>query len=514
MQTRIENWTVTKPAVRSKKGVVASQSARAAAVGAAVLRDGGNAVDAAVATGFALAVYEPWMSGLGGGGYMLVYSAKEKAVHAVDFGVVSPKRLDPAAYPLASAGNDADLFGWPSVKEGKNLKGYLSIAVPGAVDGYGLALERFGSKPWGELLQPAIAAAKRGHAVDWWSLLRIANDAPALREFPAAAKTYLPNGLPPSLGEGAKPVLDMGNLADTIAHLAKAGRRDFYEGDIATKIAADMQEGGGFLAADDLAAYKAHIAKPTPHRRGEATIHLLPGLNAGPTFGDALSRLPADLGSDAEGFAAYAKALSGAYQRRLETMGHDGDAAGQGCTTHFSIMDGEGNMAIVTNTLLSAFGSKVVLPRTGVLMNNGINWFDPRPGRPNSLAGGKRPLSNMCPVLVTKGDQPWFGIGASGGRRIFPAVFQLTSMLVDRGMELEAAMHAPRINVDNPARIEADPRLSPEVLAALRAVGPVTELEATSFPIMYATPLAVLREGDVCVGGAHVNSPAAAVIEA
>ena len=415
MQSRIENWTITKPAVRSKKGVVASQSARAAAVGAEVLRDGGNAVDAAVATGFALSVYEPWMSGLGGGGYMMIYSAKEKTVHAIDFAMIAPKRLDPAAYPLATAGNDADLFGWPAVKDGKNLKGYLAVAVPGAVDGFGLALEKFGTRPWATLMQPAIAAAKLGHPVDWWSILRIANEAPTIREYEAAAKVYLPNGLPPAQGEGLPVTLDMGNLADTLAHLATAGRRDFYEGDIAAKIAADMKAGDGFLAADDLAAYKAHWTKPTAHERAGATIHLLPGLNAGPTFANALGRLPADLGkgvTDGAAFAAYAQALAGSYRHRLETMGHDGDMAGQGCTTHFSVMDGEGNIVVVTNTLLSVFGSKVVLPQTGILMNNGINWFDPRPGRPNSLAGGKRPLSNMCPVVVTRDGEPWFGMGA------------------------------------------------------------------------------------------------------
>ena len=515
MQPRIENWQITKPAIRSKGGIVASQSARAARLGAEVLADGGNAVDAAVTTAFALSVFEPWMSGLGGIGYMLIYSAKEKKVHAIDFAAISPGKLDPAAYPMASGGTDSDFFNWPAVKDGRNLKGPLSIAVPGAVDGLGLAHERFGSKPWAELLQPAIAAAKAGHPVDWWTTLRVAGEAVTIREFPATSAIYLPNGLPPAQGEGAPLRLDMGHLAETISRLAEAGRRDFYEGEIARSIAADMKEMGGFLDRDDLAAYKAHFATPTQHKRGQGTIHLLPGLNAGPTFADTLARLPADLGkgaSEADCFAAYARALTAAYQRRMESMGHDGDMAGQGCTTHFCVVDAEGNMVSLTNTLLSVFGSKVVLPKTGVLMNNGVNWFDPRPGRANSIAAGKRPLCNMSPALVTKDGEGWFAIGASGGRRIFPAVFQLSLFLAERGMDLDTAMHAPRINVDGPDRIEAHPDLDAAALAKLEEVAPVTLTEPTIVPTSYATPQVVLREGGVNYGAAHPHSPAAAAI--
>src|SRR5262249_18491090 len=162
------------------------------------------------------------------------------------------------------------------------------------------------------------------------------------------------------------------------------------------------------------------------------------GLTAGPTFRDALEHVGAQIGKTLDGsaFAAYAEALSAAYSKRLETMG-EGRASAE-CTTHLSVIDCDGNMVALTQTLLSLFGSKVVLPETGILMNNGVNWFDPRPGRPNSLGPAKRPLSNMLPLLGLENDRPWLAIGASGGRRILPAILQLVSFQADFGLSLEA----------------------------------------------------------------------------
>src|SRR5215210_6425692 len=165
-----QNWHVRKPVARSSGGIVATQNRVAGEAGAKILAGGGNAVDAAVATGFSLAAVEPWNSGLGGVGFMLVYLAKEQRVEVIDFGPLSPRGLDPAAYPL-TGGYTSDLFTWPTVKDDRNVHGPLSIAVPGHVDGLGLALEKFGTLKFTDVLQPAIALADKGIAVDWFLTL-------------------------------------------------------------------------------------------------------------------------------------------------------------------------------------------------------------------------------------------------------------------------------------------------------------------------------------------------------
>lgn len=516
MTRKIEHWTVTKPVVRGPNGVVAAQSARAAEVGAEMLRAGGNAVDAAVATAFALSVAEPWMSGLGGGGYMLVYVAAEQRVHAVDFAMVAPAKLDPAAFPLLPGSTDDDLFGWPSVEGERNVVGPLAVAVPGAVDGLGLALERFGTISWQTALEPAIALARRGHAVDWWTTLKVAGEARGLARFPAARAVYLPDGLPPVSLELGATHLDLGALPDTLERLAAAGRRDFYEGALAHDLVTDLRAEGGVLSAADLATYRARLTDPLVVARAGAEIHLLDGLNAGPTFADALSRLPAipagAPGPDA--YAAYGEALSSAYVARLARLGHGAEAAGQGTTTHISVIDRAGNMVACTNTLLSVFGAKVLLPATGVLMNNGVMWFDPRPGRPNSIAPGARPLSNICPVVITRAGAPAFALGASGGRRILPAVFQLASFLLDCGLDLDDAVHRPRLNIDGSREVEVDRRLPQAVFDAVAARVPAKHVEAVLAPNHFANPLIVGRDGAECLGAAQVPSPVAAAIAA
>ncbi len=159
--TSTETWTLTKPAVAGDNGLVASQHHTASEIGAQVLRSGGNAIDAAVAASLAIGTQEPWMSGLGGGGFMLVYLAAENKTYAVDFGMQSPKRLDPADYPLTGA-TGSDLFYWPEVLDDRNLRGYHAMAVPGYVAGIALALDTFGTRSWADSLAPAIELAKQG----------------------------------------------------------------------------------------------------------------------------------------------------------------------------------------------------------------------------------------------------------------------------------------------------------------------------------------------------------------
>lgn len=489
-----------KDAVVGRNGVVAAQNQAAADIGARVLAEGGNAVDAAVATAFALAVLEPWMSGLGGGGFMQVYDARNNKSHCIDFGMISPKRLDPATYPLAG-GTAGDLFGWPAVVEDRNIVGYHSIALPGQPDGMRLALELFGTRSWAESLAPAIAVAEVGLEVDWFLSLVVASAAKDLARFPASAAYFLPDGLPPPAEwVGAPAKLKNAALLATLKRLQAAGARDFYEGALAKSLVADLQAGGSTIAADDLAGYAAREVAPLLVQEGGYTLVLPPGLTAGPTLADAWARCRSGLEKGAKGpgansFVAYAEALDAAYEHRLATMG-DTENNG-GCTTNFAIVDKHGNMVTLTQTLLSLFGSRVMLPQSGVPMNNGIMWFDPRPNRPNSIGAGKRPLSNMVPSQVLKNGKPWLAVGASGGRRILPAVMQLISFAVDFGMDLETAFHQPRIDASVVGQPAYNPRLPADVIAAVKARFPkAAERRLDPFPLAFACPSAVMFNDD------------------
>ena len=271
--------------------------------------------------------------------------------------------------------------------------------------------------------------------VDWYATLKIASEAPALTRDAESARVFLSNGQPPAaVWGGSLPSLRLGELASTLERLAEAGPRDFYEGEVASALIADARALGVRLNEDDLRACRARLRPAdTVHYRG-ATVHAPTGLSAGPTLRHALALLAPRLEEiehpEPKAYLAYADVLCDAYRHRLERLGEGADS-GRGCTTHLGVVDGEGNMVALTQTLLSLFGSKVTFPRTGILMNNGIMWFDPRPGRPNSIAPGRRPLSNMCPVVAEREDGFRIAAGASGGRRILPAVFQLLSFMLD-----------------------------------------------------------------------------------
>jgi len=507
----------TKEAVRSANGVVAAQNQKAADIGASVLRAGGNAVDAAVATAFALGALEPWMSGIGGGGFMMVWDAKQSRGHVVDFGMVSAAALDPADYPL-SAGKGGDLFGWPAVLEDRNILGYPAIAVPGQPEGMRLALESFGTRSWQQSLGPAIELAQDGMEIDWFLGLIVASATQDLGRFPASRAVFLPGGFPPSADwSGAAPRLKNPALLATLQRLSAAGARDYYEGELAAKLVHDLAAGGSKIAAGDLAGYRARLTEPLRYTYGDRTLLLPPGLTAGPSLRDALGIVAKKLDGRALGpasFVAYAEALTEAYEKRLAGMG-DTENKG-GCTTNLCVIDRDGNMVALTQTLLSLFGSRAMLPETGVLMNNGIMWFDTRPGRPNSIGPAKRPLSNMLPVLALDGAAPWLAIGASGGRRIMPAVMQLLSFLIDYRMPLEDAFHQPRIDVSVPGQPAVDPLLDGAIRAAVTGRFPQTvERRRDPYPLAYACPSAVLIGTDGArIGMTEIAQPWAAMAAA
>ncbi len=515
MAPLMQNWRVTKPVAASRGGVVAAQNGVAAAVGAEVLAAGGSAVDAVVATAFALSVREPWNSGLGGIGFMVVNPPGGGRAEIVDFGPIAPAGLDPAAYKLTGE-TITELFTWPRVEGDRNMHGPLSFAIPSAVRGYALAVERFGRTPWRDLVAPAAALARSGLPVDWWVTLKTASAAEDLRRYDESRRVWLPAGLPPvSPANGEPASLGLGRLADTLARLGEEGPEDFYQGEIARAIAADVRDGGGALSSADLAGCRARLVPSLEIPYRDYSLHAARGLTAAPTLADVLDRLAGKRfaqAPDAVYFEALIDALQQAYHARLEGLG-DVKPAGESCTTHITAIDRDGGIAALTTTLLSSFGSRYVLPQTGILMNNGVMWFDPRPGRPNSLMPGKRALTNMCPVVGARDGRARFGIGASGGRRILAAVVQLASFIIDFAMTPEEAAHHPRIDVSGDGGIAIDRRLSEAIRERLSSRRGAALVEHTVWPSRFACPNLVLRgEDGLNYGVSDVMSPWSAAV--
>src|SRR5205823_2306525 len=230
----------------------------------------------------------------------------------------------------------------------------------------------------------------------------------------------------------------------------------------------DIQAAGGVLSAADLAECRARIVPSLEIRYRDYALQAARGLTAAPILAavlDGLSSKRFPQAPDAVYFETLIDALQQAYAARLEGLGDTRPQGGdESCTSHITAIDREGGIAALTTTLLSSFGSRYVLPQTGILMNNGIMWFDPRPGRPNSMAPGKRALTNMCPLVVARDGRPRFGIGASGGRRILAAVLQMASFIVDFGMTPEEAAHHPRVDVSGDSGVALDRRLPAAVL--------------------------------------------------
>jgi gamma-glutamyltranspeptidase/glutathione hydrolase len=487
-----QHWQVTKPAATGRRGMVASQSRDAAEAGIAVLEAGGNAADAAVAMAFALASQEPWNSGLGGIGFAQI-AAPGQPAETLDFGPVAPAGLDPSVFPTTGRMKQ-DLFAWPEVVGDRNIHGPLSFVIPSAVAGYAALHEKHGRLPIAEVLAPAVALAKRGLPQDWFTTLKVANAASTLKLYAESARIYLPGGLPPVAPyQGTPGFLSQGALAATLARLQSAGLRDFYEGEVAAQIVADVAAMGGVLSAADLAGCRARFLPAVSLPWRGRTLHLSNGLTATPTFKRVAALMEAaDWSGAAPGTAwhlAFAKAMQAAYAERLEGLGEAEPKGADSCTTHLTVCDQDGMMVAMTTTLLSSMGSRVVLPGSGVLMNNGVMWFDPRPGSPNAIAPGKRPLTNMSPVIVADADgTPRMALGASGGRRILASVFQMLALTAGFGMSPEEAAHFPRIDVSGPEGATADRRLPAETLAALADLGPLEVVEHAVLPVNFACP--------------------------
>ena len=496
-----DTQVVRKRVVATRGGVVAAQHKRAAQVGAEILAAGGDAIDAAVATSFALGVVEPWMSGIAAGGAMVIWRAAQEKAYVVDYGMRSPAGLNPADYPL-SGGRDPELFAWPRVQDDRNVQGATAVAVPGVVAGMELAHQRYGRLPWRRVVAPAERLAREGMLLDWYAGLLIASTAQPLSLDRDAAAMFLEDGKwPPLSGWTAttEKRLDQRRLADTLELIGRDGARALYRGDIGAAIVKDVRDKGGCLALEDLASYRATLGAPLDVRYRGAHIHAAPGMTGGPVLAACLEDLAR---VSRPRYADYARALARHWRERLQTAGDR-----ESCTTHFSVVDRAGNFCAVTQTLLSIFGSRVVSPSTGVLLNNGIMWFDPEAGKPNSLAPGKRCLANYCPVVGQAPSGARFALGAAGGRKIVGAVLQLISFLVDHGLALEEAFHRPRMDMSGGERVIADATLPAEELLALKSAFPVSTARRGVYPDAFARPCGVLRSGELNSGCTEAAQP-------
>lgn len=505
---------VRKVVRESAHGVVAAQHKIAARVGARVLADGADAIDAAVATSFAIGVVEPWMSGPMGGGMMNVWRAGADHAETIEFGMRSPAALHPRDYPIDRGRAASDLFPWPSVRDDRNIVGASAVAVPGTVAGMALAHETWGTRPWADLLAPAVALASEGMRIDWYASLLIASATRNLARDPDAAAMFLVDGQWPNIlgwTALADSRLDQSAAAATLVRLAEVGPDDFYRGDIAATLVADLRAKGGCLSAGDLDGYRARRTPSLAQAYRGGIVMAPPGLSAGPDLIHTLRQMedgftPTDA-PDAESYGALADALGDAYRRRLSEVGDTGeDPHRPACTTTFSVVDRQGNMVAVTQTLLSMFSAHVVSPGTGLLMNNGIMWFDPELGRPNSLAPRKACLMNVCPTLG-QGAGGRFAIGASGGRKILPAVVNLSSFLIDFGMDLETAFHQPRIDNSGTGPVVADESLPAEIVAALRTGRSVVTAPRTVHPYAFAVPAGIIRHENRNAGCTEIMTP-------
>lgn len=509
---------VTKHVVETDRGIVASQHRLAAQAGADVLAAGGDAVDAAVACSFVCGVLEPWMSGPAGGGGAMHWRADTGTAHALNFGMAAPAGLQIADFPLSGEGVSGDLFPWDRVVADRNVLGARAVAVPCAVAGLETAHKRWGRLPWSDLLQPAIDHARRGMQIDWFAALIISSAARDIARDPDAAAQFLVEGkFPRSFSWTAQndDRLDQSRMADSLDILARDGAAALHGGDLGAALAADVQTKGGYLSLDDLAAIQPRFETPLSVKYRDVLFEVIPGLTAGPTFAHAMAQLAEEECTTLDGARpAHARALLSAYKARLSSMGHDGEIPGAtGSTTHFSVVDRDGNMVAHTQTLLSLFGARVVSPSTGFLLNNGIMWFDPVQGRANSLQAGAPCLMNICPILGTiRGGR--VAMGAAGGRKIVSAVVQLAAFLADFDMDLGSAFATARIDVSGPDRVVADDTLPEPVLAALGAVAPTTSVHRWLLPYPFAIPSAVWASGDRQMGATEIMAPWADAVAA
>jgi gamma-glutamyltranspeptidase/glutathione hydrolase len=497
--------------VRANNGMVVSTDAYASRVGVEILALGGNAVDAAVAVSFALAVVNPEAGNIGGGGFMVLRLA-DGTTAALDYRERAPLGASRDMY-LDARGNLTD----------RSVKGHLAVGVPGTVAGLWEAHRRFGSLPWRDLVAPAISLAGGFQVRDRLSK-SLAAYASALEEYPATASIFLARGGPPQVGEH----LTQSDLARTLRRIREQGRDGFYLGATSDLIVAEMRRGGGIITHEDLASYQARWREPIRFTyRGYSLITMPPPSSGGATLAAMAKILEGyPLGSlgwhSPEHVHLLAEAWKRAYADRNALLGDPDFVAmpiqrmisaeygaerrasirmdratpseqvgpGQsapkddGNTTHFSVVDSKGNAVAVTTTINSLYGIHAVVPYAGFFLNNEMDDFAAKPGTANqfglvqgelnAIAPGKRMLSAMTPTIVVDPKGKLFCVtGSPGGATIITNVFQNISNIIDFGMTITQAMNAPRLHHQHlPDRIDYEhASLSAETIRALEAMG-------------------------------------------
>jgi len=520
---------VTKQTPLAAHGMVAAEHPRGAAVGAAILARGGNAVDAAVATALAMTVVEPFMSTVAGSGTMVVHLAKRGETLALNFNGVAPLAAHESIYPIVGGVSDG-LFSWPRTENAANEYGHRAVAVPGSLAGLALAVERYGTMNWRDVVAPAIKLAREGFEADWYLALNHAKFVQELSAFPATARTYLRDGQwihrPASMQAGDTQVYP--DLARSLELIAKDGPDALYKGALGQALVDDMAASGGLIRREDLAAYRVLVEPALLARYRDTDLAFSPGATGGPTALEMLNILaefpPARVGwQSVEGLHLRASVIARAFRDRFEYLGdpavvkvpwdtllsreHARQVAAEirrgkptsrraprpsdECTTHVGAIDRQRNMVALTNTAVSLWGSRVVVPGTGILLNNGMIWFDPEPGKPNSIAPGKRALVNMVPVLAFKRGEPYLTLGAPGGRRIVSAIPQVIATLVDARGSLQAAIEAPRLHTEG-GELFVDTRVGDKALEGLRRLGhTVVPREETYATLNFAKPVGI-----------------------
>ena len=533
---------ISRDLALSANHMVAAKHPWAVSAALDVLEQGGNAVDAAVTAAFAVSVLEPWMSGLGGGGFMTVQMASGERV-VVDYFARAPLAAGPDFFELTPDFR-ADRVGFSGVVDQANAYGPRSVATPGLVRGMALALQRFGTRELRDTLEPAIRFAEAGFPVDWYQGMLIAAHHGVLQRDPETARIFLTSALPPAPLFGVDtPRLRQPELARTLQLIARDGADAFYTGEPAERIVSHLQSLGGALTLQDFSEYRATLVEPLvlPYRDHE--LVLLPFQGGGTHVGEAFRILDGfDLAACGHNTALSLHLIAESSRRatadRLAYVGDPdfvaidwsrltsaeyatvrrteidpmrasqpapGDAiapakstllagarsADEGCTTHLSVVDRDGNMVSVTQTLTLIFGSAVTVPGTGVLLNDSMNLFDPRPGGPNEIRPRKRPSSNMAHIVALRDGVPVMAVGAPGGRRILDTCLQMALNVIDFGLDIQSACAAPLIDCSGPELL-ADDRLPAASLRGLRARGHDVREVAVSFsPRQFASPTGV-----------------------
>ena len=468
-------------------GMVVSQRKMASEVGAEILRKGGNAVDAAVATALALVVVLPRAGNLGGGGFMLVYLEKEKKTIAIDYREMAP----------LAATRDMFLNKVGNYSKDKARFSLLSAGVPGTVAGLSYALEKYGTLSWEEVIEPAVQLAKNGFVVshDLANILTLYKN--RLASNPATAKAYYKKNKKPYI---AGEIIRLPDLAWSLKQLKINGPEAFYKGEIAKKIVAEMELNGGIITLEDLASYR--VAERTPLEgtykgyqivsmppSSSGGVHLIQMLNMLEPFSlkelgfgsadsihlmsEVMKRAYADrsiylgdkdfvevplLGLTSKDYAKQLlKEISIQKATPSEEISHGNPLPFESPeTTHFSVMDSYGNVVSNTYTLNFSYGSGIVIPGTGILMNNQMDDFSSKKGVPNAyglvgfeanaIEAKKRPLSSMTPTIIFKNKKPYLVLGSPGGSRIITTVLQVTLNVLEHGMNIKKAVASPRMH--------------------------------------------------------------------